>query len=289
MRRVISVLTVFVLAAAAVAAAAANQAAAPAPARLTMVAAGPITTSIKAGHDEVKDFIMRSAQMVTDKEYEFRPQGVAQDVRNYGQILGHIANVNYAYCGVAMGVESAAERGPKGEDFEKVTSKVEMQKVLAASFALLRQGVQPGQRSQWRRAGEGVWQRHDAARRAVGEQLAHVRALRQSRHVPPRDGQSAAVESAGRSNVTGRPRRRVDDRHPAWRLCVLAACQSTPQPPPGHEPGRDGLRQAQPVPAGRGTCCWRVTVRTRRGACRPTRRSRASCARTTSRPISRPR
>ena len=135
MRRAISVLTVFVHAAAAVAAQQAKPAA-PAPGKtVTMVATGPITTSIKAGHDEVKDFIMRSAQMVTDKEFEFRPQGVAQDVRNYGQILGHIANVNYAYCGVATGVENPAERGPKGEDFEKVTSKVEMQKVLAASFA----------------------------------------------------------------------------------------------------------------------------------------------------------
>jgi uncharacterized damage-inducible protein DinB len=133
MRRGFIVVSVIVLAAAAVAA---QQQSKPATTgKVTMVAAGPITTSIKAGNDEVKDFILRSAQMVTDKEYEFRPQGVAQDVRNYGQILGHIANVNYAYCGFAMGVENAAERGPKGEDFEKVTSKVEMQKVLAASFA----------------------------------------------------------------------------------------------------------------------------------------------------------
>jgi uncharacterized damage-inducible protein DinB len=105
------------------------------PTTVTMVAAGPITTSIKAGNDEVKDYIMRAAQMVTDKEYEFRPQGVASEVRNYGQLLGHIANVNYAFCGASQGVQDAKEQGPKGENFEKVTTKVEMQKALAASFA----------------------------------------------------------------------------------------------------------------------------------------------------------
>jgi len=137
MKRAVIVVSAFVFAAAAVAAGQQTQ---PAPAgakstKVTMVAAGPITTSIKTGNDEVKDYIMRSAQMVTDKEYEFRPQGIASEVRNYGQILGHIANVNYAYCGASMGVENAQERGPKGEDFEKVTTKVEMQKALAGSFA----------------------------------------------------------------------------------------------------------------------------------------------------------
>jgi uncharacterized damage-inducible protein DinB len=105
------------------------------PTSVTMVASGPITTSIRAGHDEVKDYILRSAQMVTEKEFEFRPAGVSADVRNFGQILGHIANVNYAYCGAAIGKEATEERGPKGEDFQTVTSKVEMQKALAASFA----------------------------------------------------------------------------------------------------------------------------------------------------------
>ena len=85
MRRGFIVVSVIVFAAAAVAA---QQQSKPATTgKVTMVAAGPITTSIKAGNDEVKDFILRSAQMVTDKEYEFRPQGVAQDVRRFSK--GH--------------------------------------------------------------------------------------------------------------------------------------------------------------------------------------------------------
>lgn len=136
MKRVVSVASVVVVAVAVVSAQQ-SKPAAPAgkPTAVSMVATGPITTSIKAQFDEVKDYVLRSAQMVTDKEYEFRPQGVASDVRNYGQILGHVANVNYAYCGASMGLDSPPEQGPKGENFEKVTTKVEMQKVLMASFA----------------------------------------------------------------------------------------------------------------------------------------------------------
>ncbi|HKV98265.1 MAG TPA: DinB family protein [Vicinamibacterales bacterium] len=135
MRRVISVLTVFVFAAAAVAAQQAKPAA-PAPGKtVTMVAAGPITTSIKAQFNEVKDYVLRSAQMVSDQEYAFKPQGVAADVRSYGQLLGHIANANYLFCGGAMGAAAQGERGPGGANFEEIKSKVEMGKALAASFA----------------------------------------------------------------------------------------------------------------------------------------------------------
>lgn len=138
MKRAVIVVSAFVFAAAA--AAAAQQQTKPAPTAgkpttVTMVASGPITMSIKSGNDEVKDYIMRAAQMVTDKDYAFRPQGVASDVRNYGQLLGHIANANYAFCSASQGAQDAKESGPKGEDFEKVTTKVEMEKALAGSFA----------------------------------------------------------------------------------------------------------------------------------------------------------
>ncbi len=136
MKRMVSVASVVVVAVTTVAAQQ-TKPAAPAgkPTSVSMTATGPITTSIKAQFDEVKDWVLRSAQMVTDKEYEFRPQGIASDVRNYGQLLGHIANVNYAYCGASMGLDSPPEKGPKGEDFETVKTKVEMQKALMASFA----------------------------------------------------------------------------------------------------------------------------------------------------------
>ncbi|MFI5176982.1 MAG: DinB family protein [Vicinamibacterales bacterium] len=138
MHRVIAIVGVFALAAATVTA----QQAKPAmqtPAKpgtsVSMTAAGPITTSVRSTFDEVKDYILRSAQMVDDKDYGFKPAGVAAEVRNYGQILGHIANANYGFCGSILGAADAGEHGPKGEDYEKITSRVAMQNALSGAFA----------------------------------------------------------------------------------------------------------------------------------------------------------
>jgi uncharacterized damage-inducible protein DinB len=134
MKRAVIVLSALALAAASTAAQ--QQTKPPAPGKtVTMTAAGPITTSIRTAFNEVKDFVMRSAQMVSDQEYAFKPAGVSADVRTYGQLLGHIANANYLFCGGAMGASTQGERGPGGANYENTTSKVEMQKALAASFA----------------------------------------------------------------------------------------------------------------------------------------------------------
>lgn len=136
MRRAISVLTAFVLTAAVAVAAQQSKPAAPAaPKSVSMTASGPITTSIKSAFNEAKDYVLRSASMVTDQEYAFKPAGVSADVRSYGQILGHIANANYLFCGGAMGAATQGERGPGGANSEDIKTKVEMGKALAASFA----------------------------------------------------------------------------------------------------------------------------------------------------------
>jgi uncharacterized damage-inducible protein DinB len=137
MNRVLATIGVFALAAATVVAQAKPPTQTPAKpgTSLTMTAAGPITMSIRSTFDEVKDYLLRSAQMVDEKDFGFKPAGVAAEVRNYGQILGHVADANYGFCGSVMGAADAGEHGPKGEQFEKVTSKVEMQKALAAAFA----------------------------------------------------------------------------------------------------------------------------------------------------------
>jgi uncharacterized damage-inducible protein DinB len=98
--------------------------------------ANPIVDSIKSGQDIVKGYITKSAAMLDEKDYTFKPAGVAAEVRNFGQLFGHIANANYLLCGGAMGASTVGgERGPGGADYEKTTSKAELQKALAASFA----------------------------------------------------------------------------------------------------------------------------------------------------------
>jgi uncharacterized damage-inducible protein DinB len=98
--------------------------------------ASPITDSIKRGHDIVKGYITQSAELMPEADYKFKPAGTIPEVRTYGQILGHVANANYLFCGAAMGASTAGgERGPGGADYEKLATKAEMLKALAASFA----------------------------------------------------------------------------------------------------------------------------------------------------------
>ena len=100
-------------------------------------AGNPITDSIKRQHGIAKDYLTRSAAMLDEKDYTFKPAGVAAEVRNFGQLLGHIANAQYMLCGGAIGISTGgAERGPGGMDYEKLTTKAELQKALNDSFAV---------------------------------------------------------------------------------------------------------------------------------------------------------
>jgi uncharacterized damage-inducible protein DinB len=108
----------------------------PAPAKAAAAQASPITDSIKRGHDIIKGYITKSAELMPEADYAFKPAGTAAIVRTYGQILGHVANANYLFCGAAMGASTAGgERGPGGADYEKLAKKAEIQKALADSFA----------------------------------------------------------------------------------------------------------------------------------------------------------
>jgi uncharacterized damage-inducible protein DinB len=85
-----------------------------------------IRDSLKAGYDSVKDNLLKSAEQIPEPKLAFQP---TKEVRTFGQLLGHIANENYVFCGAASG-----GKGPGG-DFEKTTKKAELQKALADSFA----------------------------------------------------------------------------------------------------------------------------------------------------------
>lgn len=95
----------------------------------------PIVASIKSSYTSLKSNLTKSAEMVPEAKYTFKPAGVAADVRSYGQLIGHIANANYMFCGGVAGDPVSGERGPGGADYEKTTAKADLQKALAASFA----------------------------------------------------------------------------------------------------------------------------------------------------------
>jgi uncharacterized damage-inducible protein DinB len=56
--------------------------------------------------------------------------GPQVEVRTFGQILGHVANLNYSLCSQAKGEKSPGE----GNDFEKLTSKAALIRALNDAF-----------------------------------------------------------------------------------------------------------------------------------------------------------
>jgi hypothetical protein len=98
--------------------------------------ASTIVNSIKTSYTSLKNNLTKSAEMVPDAKYSFKPAGVAPEVRTFGQLIGHIANVNSSWCGGISGLQVTGELGPGGVDYEKITTKAGLQKALADSFAV---------------------------------------------------------------------------------------------------------------------------------------------------------
>ncbi len=88
---------------------------------------GPTVGAMKMQYEMVKGNITKSAEKVSEDLYAFKP---TPEVRSLGQLFGHIADANYTFCSNASGT-----KGPEGS-FEKTkTSKADLQKALADSFA----------------------------------------------------------------------------------------------------------------------------------------------------------
>ena len=88
--------------------------------------ANPLSTEAKQAYTTVKNYILQSAEKMPEENYSFKP---APRVRTFGQILGHVAEEQYIYCGAAKGEQKAA-------DVEKTkTSKADLLAALTESFA----------------------------------------------------------------------------------------------------------------------------------------------------------
>lgn len=90
-------------------------------------AQGPTTAALKGQYEMVKSNITKSAEKVGEDVYAFKP---TPEVRSFGQIVGHVADANYMICGNASGT-----KGPEGSAEKTKTTKADLQKALADSFA----------------------------------------------------------------------------------------------------------------------------------------------------------
>ena len=100
-----------------------------APARAQGPPANPVSAALKNSWDSAKRNIKESAEQMPDDGFGFKP---VPTVRSFGEILAHVAGVNYVYCGAATG-----DKTPRNEDdIEKAAkTKADIVKALNESLA----------------------------------------------------------------------------------------------------------------------------------------------------------
>ncbi len=78
-------------------------------------------------YEQVKTYLLASAEQMPEELYSYRP---TDEVRTFGQILGHVAGSQYFFCGAVTG-----ENARPPEDFELRTTKAGIIEALNMSFA----------------------------------------------------------------------------------------------------------------------------------------------------------
>jgi uncharacterized damage-inducible protein DinB len=87
----------------------------------------PLSAWSKSIYGGVKAILLRSAEKMPEENYNFRPTFV---VRSFGQIIGHVADSQYAFCSVVLG-----EKNPRPQIEKTKTSKADLIAALKDAFA----------------------------------------------------------------------------------------------------------------------------------------------------------
>lgn len=87
----------------------------------------PLSEFNRRAYGQMKDWIIRSAEKMPEEHFNFKP---TEAVRSYGQIIGHVADVQYMFCSL---VRNEQNPGLKIEQTRK--SKAELIAALKEAFA----------------------------------------------------------------------------------------------------------------------------------------------------------
>lgn len=90
-------------------------------------AANPLSAHAKLLYGMAKSNITKSADKMPEEHYAFKP---SDDVRTFGQLVGHVADANYMICAAVMG-----EKPPVTGIEKSKTTKAELTAALNESFA----------------------------------------------------------------------------------------------------------------------------------------------------------
>lgn len=87
----------------------------------------PLIASSKGFYEQAKSNILRSAEKMPEENFSFQP---SPDVRTFGQLLGHVADAQYLFCGIV------ADGKPTSKGIEKSAhTRAELVAALKESFA----------------------------------------------------------------------------------------------------------------------------------------------------------
>jgi uncharacterized damage-inducible protein DinB len=102
------------------------------PTQKSMMMASPITEAEHNTYSTYKGYITRSADMMAEKDFAFKPATMPapdkKEIRNFGEIVMHLADENPRFCAAA-----GAMAEPKAATAK---TKAEMTKALADGFAV---------------------------------------------------------------------------------------------------------------------------------------------------------
>ena len=90
-------------------------------------AQNPLMAAVKQQHDQVKGYLLKTAEMVPENLYSFRP---TPDVRTMAQLIGHVADASAGICASASG-----EKPPMLDAEKTMTTKAQLSKALAEALA----------------------------------------------------------------------------------------------------------------------------------------------------------
>jgi hypothetical protein len=93
-------------------------------------AAQGVAAGLQASYNRIKNLVTLSAEKMGDADYGFKP---TMEIRNYGQLWGHVANFHFGTCAQSLGVPNP-NMGNNLE--ESAATKAAVVKALAESFAL---------------------------------------------------------------------------------------------------------------------------------------------------------
>jgi uncharacterized damage-inducible protein DinB len=87
----------------------------------------PLSAHNKMVYGVMKKILVRSAEKMPEEHYGFKP---AESVRTFGQIVGHIADSQYAFCSAVIG-----EKNPAPQIEKNKTSKADLIAALQQAVA----------------------------------------------------------------------------------------------------------------------------------------------------------